>query len=129
MGNISLSLMIYTIVLLAKCLRRLTLLAAKEIVNLYNPNHCRIHTLKDVLAALHDHPNVPSRFVMYLKLNKLGIAIPTIELVGRMDIGRMCGRYSLADERTVTGAVISCCVLDDFVKAAIRVGAEEVHLR
>lgn len=105
-----------------------------------DPHLCRVHTLEEVLATLRDHPGVPPGFVVYVELKGPGTSIPAVELVGRMDVGRMRVRYSSfdhsrivevreADERAVTGALFSGRVPDDFVEAAIAAGADEVHLR
>ncbi|KAL3821748.1 hypothetical protein ACHAXA_008484 [Cyclostephanos tholiformis] len=102
-------------------------------------HYCRIHTLEEVFATLRDHPDVPSDFIVYVELKGPDTAMPVVELVDRMDVGRMC-RYSSFDhsrisevrmlnERAVTGALFSGRVPDDFVDAAIEAGANEVHLR
>jgi glycerophosphoryl diester phosphodiesterase len=104
-----------------------------------DPHHCRVHTLEEVLATLRDHPDVPSDFIVYVELKGPGTAIPVVELVERLDVGRMC-RYSSfdhsriaevreMDQRAVTGALFSGRVPDDFVDAAIAVRANEIHLR
>ena len=111
-----------------------------EITRPGDPSHyCYVHTLEEVLVTMRDHPDVSPDFVVRIELKGPDTAVPTVELVGRLDMARRC-RYSSFDHSrilevrsldpdAVTGALFDGPLPADFVQLAIAAGADEVQIK
>ncbi len=56
-----------------------------KITHTGNPSHyCYVHTLKEVLGRIRNHPKIPPNFAMRIKLKGPNTAVPTVKLVGRL---------------------------------------------
>jgi len=102
-----------------------------------DPSHyCYVHTLEEVLVALRDAS--PS-FIIKIELKGPNTAIPSVELVNKLNMSHRCHYSSFIHSRiaevrsinvdAITGALFDHRLPADFVQQALAVGAMEVHLK
>ena len=99
-------------------------------------HYCYVHTLEEVLVTLRD---ASSSFIIKIELKGPNTAIPSIELVNKLNMSHRCHYSSfihsrIAEVRSVTVDAITGALFDDrlpadFVQQALAVGATEVHLK
>ncbi|KAL7535156.1 hypothetical protein ACHAXR_006304 [Thalassiosira sp. AJA248-18] len=102
-------------------------------------HYCYVHTLQEVLENLRDHTDVSQNFKIKIELKGPGTALPSIELVRKLNMDKRC-QYSsfdhsriaevrMLDADAITGALFENDVPDDFVQQCLAVGANEVHFK
>jgi len=103
------------------------------------PHYCYVHTLKEVLSTLRDHPDVSPNFAIKIELKGPNTAAPTLELVRMLNMESQCQYSSFdhsriaevrkLDANAITGALFASDVPVDFVERCLAVGASEVHFK